>query len=485
MIQILLRLFFRLPFAALYGSMTLFLTIVHNVFLLYYVDMFVSIYKIDKLSFWLGEIAFLIWNSVNDPLFGWMSDRGLLQTSNLVHPIDIVLLRLKRLSWSGPLFAISFSLFWFKWFHPGLQFIICLCLYDGFLTTVELQHTALLADLAVRAHERTLLNKNSSVFSAVGSISVFMSYMFWNKTTQLPFQVFCICVALFSVVGFLISTRCLISHCETQKKLREDFIKYGELDQRDAHLGSSIGFNKYLKQLVVNHNFRWFISMNLLQVFHCHFNSNFFPLFLDTLIGDAVSPGVGPFLLGISFVLPHVNNLYFLKLCKQHGVYKVINWLFYIKLMLAVVMLIMGSKNIWFLCVFIASNRVFTEGTCKLLNLVVSDLVDEDVVTHERDQAASALLFGVSSLLSKPGQTLAPLIGTSLIAFYTGEDIFNKNSFVPIQPHDHSSSSWLSKQEACFALLTVVPILCAVLQIIAWSRFTLHGSRLAKIKSAR
>jgi len=35
-----------------------------------------------------------------------------------------------------------------------------------------------------------------------------------------------------------------------------------------------------------------------LQVFHCHFNSNFFPLFLDALVGDAIAPGIGPMLIG-------------------------------------------------------------------------------------------------------------------------------------------------------------------------------------------
>ena len=69
---------------------------------------------------------------------------------------------------------------------------------------------------------------------------------------------------------------------------------------------------------------------------------------------------------------------------------------------------------------FLFSNRVFTEGTCKLLNLVISDLVDEDYVIHGRRQAVSALMFGTSALVSKPGQTLAPLIGTWLLSVQTG-----------------------------------------------------------------
>ena len=66
------------------------------------------------------------------------------------------------------------------------------------------------------------------------------------------------------------------------------------------------------------------------------------------------------------------------------------------------------------------SNRVFTEGTCKLLNLIVSDLVDEDVVLNNRKQPISALMFGTVAFLSKPGQTLAPIIGTLLLSMETG-----------------------------------------------------------------
>ena len=42
--------------------------------------------------------------------------------------------------------------------------------------------------------------------------------------------------------------------------------------------------------------------------------------------------------------------------------------------------------------------------------------MDEDFVLHNRKQAISALIFGTSALFSKPGQTLAPLIGTWLLA---------------------------------------------------------------------
>ena len=194
-----------------YGSLSLFTTVLHNIFLLFHVDMFVSVYKIDKTSFWIGEIVFLIWNSLNDPLFGWISDRKYL-SSNVGKDhtrTNIILKRVGALSWTGPLFAISFLSFWVPWSYPSIQFVVCLCLYDGFLTMVDLHHSALLADLAVSAETRTKLNSRSSLFSVIGTASVFISYAVWNKENLSSFRMFCLCLTLISFVGFWCMTAML------------------------------------------------------------------------------------------------------------------------------------------------------------------------------------------------------------------------------------------------------------------------------------
>ena len=180
----------------------------HNVFLLFHVELFVSIYKIDKTSFWIGETIFLIWNSLNDPLFGWVSDKGYLQEHGHKQS-SVVLSRLSSLQRYGPLFAGSFLLFWLSWTWPALQFVVCLCLYDGFLTVIDLNHSALLADLSVSDVVRTRLNGYSSVFSAVGSLSVFLSYVAWNKDDLSMFRIFCIVLVVGSMAGFYISTTML------------------------------------------------------------------------------------------------------------------------------------------------------------------------------------------------------------------------------------------------------------------------------------
>lgn len=473
---------FQIPMDMCYGSMSLFLTILHNVFLLYHVDMFVTVYKIDKTSFWIGETIFLIWNSFNDPLFGWLSDSKYLSNSASTNQ-DIVSQRLNKLYINGPLFTLTFLSFWFPWGYPWLQFVVCLCLYDTFLTMIDLHHSALLADLAISSEIRTKLNARSSLFSALGSASVFISYILWDKTNFTSFRIYCVCISVISMLGFFIMASAM-------KQTHSKEIHVKKIENRPdvidiPHKKQSVMV--FVRQLMKHKNFKYFSVMNLVQVFHCHFNSNFFPLFLENLLGG-YSSGFGAFLIGISFLAPHINNLYFLSLCRHYGVYNVINLLFLIKLLISVVMFIAGPSHVWLLCIFVASNRVFTEGTCKLLNLVISDLVDEDYVIHKRKKAVSALMFGTAALVSKPGQTFAPLIGTWLLALQTGKDIFQQGSDFSGLQQDKSSSNQIvldQQRHGFFNLLVYVPIICAVIQLLIWSRFTLKNDRLKWVKLMR
>lgn len=129
-----------------------------------------------------------------------------------------MLTRVRALGWHGPLLAVSFLAFWVSWAPAGLQFLLCLCLYDGFLTLVDLHHHALLADLALSAHDRTHLNFYCSLFSAAGSMSVFASYAFWNKEDFSSFRAFCVVLAAGSGLGFVGATQLLKWRIEATRR---------------------------------------------------------------------------------------------------------------------------------------------------------------------------------------------------------------------------------------------------------------------------
>ena len=477
--------FTKLPIHIAYGGLALFISLLNNVFLLFYVTTFVSVYHIDGTSFFIGETLFLIWNSINDPLFGWMSDSDALKHNKggQNSQLNVIIKRIQALSRFGPLFALSFLTFWFHILPVGLQFSFSLCLYDSFLTMVDLHHQALLADLTIKAEDRVRLNSYCSIFSAAGSVSVFVSFTLWDKENLFHFQLFCVGLAAFVCFGFY-------ACCESMKTYYNSNIeiKKPDIDKSDENsLSSILAAKKYTQQVFRHRNFLTFAAMNIIQVFHCHFNSNFFPLFIHHLLGHTLSPAAGAVLIGLSFLVPHLNNLYFLQLCKRYGTYFVIKCLFIVKFVLAFLMWNLGISYWLVLCLFVISNRVFTEGTCKLLNLIISDLVDEDFVKFKRKTPVSALVFGTAALLSKPGQTLAPLLGSYMLYIQTGKSIFGN------QPHDRITSSNHALdhddsnafKEGCFSVLIFVPIICAISQLFIWHWFSLKGRYLKKIKADR
>lgn len=54
----------------------------------------------------------------------------------------------------------------------------------------------------------------------------------------------------------------------------------------------------YCAGFTVSCSFSLTLFLLPLQVFHCHFNNNFFPLFLEHLLSDSISASTGSILLG-------------------------------------------------------------------------------------------------------------------------------------------------------------------------------------------
>lgn len=71
--------------------------------------------------------------------------------------------------------------------------------------------------------------------------------------------------------------------------------------------------------------------------------------------------------------------------------------------------------------------------------------------------------------------------------FISGRDVFSQsapgtsvNSIQPMNP-----TQTLMYRQACFSILVYVPIVCASVQIVTWSFYKLHGTKLKQISSLR
>lgn len=149
----------------IYYSLLSFLkTSVHYIHLVYYVQTYFIIYQINSYGFWIAQSLFLLWNSFNDLLFGWISDRYIKSISQ----------RFDYLKKSGLFFCLSSLLFWYPFVNDNsllltLQLLLSLCLYDTFLTIIDLNYNSLL--IHITTPKRQLLSSASAIGNALGNKS--------------------------------------------------------------------------------------------------------------------------------------------------------------------------------------------------------------------------------------------------------------------------------------------------------------------------
>ncbi len=95
-------------------------------------------------------------------------------------------------------------MFWFEWTTlTSLQFAVSLIAYDGVLSYMDVNHSALLVELAASEAERAHFTMYNAIFSALGSVSVFVSFAMWDEQDPQRFRVLCAGLAATSTAGFL------------------------------------------------------------------------------------------------------------------------------------------------------------------------------------------------------------------------------------------------------------------------------------------
>jgi Na+/melibiose symporter-like transporter len=116
---------------------------------------------------------------------------------------------------------------------------------------------------------------------------------------------------------------------------------------------------------------------------------------------------------------------------------------------------------------------------------VVANLVDEDMLLHQRANSLSTLLFGVNALFTKPGQSIAPMIGWRMLTYYDEAATANKLTDAREAGVAEGMRGAQTATHVMFLMWTFVPLLCALAQLLVWTRFDLRGSRLQRAKQYR
>jgi glycoside/pentoside/hexuronide:cation symporter, GPH family len=149
----------------------------------------------------LASVIYAIWNALNDPIFGYISDSTRSRHGR----------RIPYMRYTAPFLAATFILVWLAPQHAGdfslfLWMLISMVLYDGCYTIIGLVYSALLPEVTESDTQRNHLQISSSLFGLLGTLLGFIiPDLFRPKAGVLPsFFPLQIAMVVVGVTGMLL-----------------------------------------------------------------------------------------------------------------------------------------------------------------------------------------------------------------------------------------------------------------------------------------
>ena len=156
---------------------------------------------------WIGmaSLVYAIWNAINDPLFGYLSDSTRSRWGR----------RIPYMRFTAPFLALTFVLVWFAPPKAGQEalfwwMLVSMLLYDTAYTIIGLSYASLLPEISESDAERNGLQISSSLFGLLGVLLGFLiPDLFRPKagviSSLLPVQMAMVAVAVVCM-GLIITT---------------------------------------------------------------------------------------------------------------------------------------------------------------------------------------------------------------------------------------------------------------------------------------
>ncbi|XP_020491886.1 transmembrane protein 180-like [Labrus bergylta] len=461
------------PAALAFAMTTLGSCMINNIFSFYYVKLFINKYNVSEAAFHKSQVVYMVWNAVNDPLFGYLQDNSRVPCCSQ-----------RRLSilYGAPLYSLTFLLAWFPWrtYAPGdwlsgLHLTVTLCAFDSLLTFVLLAQCALFAEISSHHQSRLRLVKYSQVASLVGSSSIlFCGVVSKNMEDFGAFQAYTVLIAILSCACMLYTG----FHSESRFDNKGSEPEAQQYEDRPSPQSepSFSNLRTLVLQILTNRDFLTFVVMNFCQVFMLAFFNNFTIILTEHLIPPNVLPSLAKSIMyGAGFICPQLLVLSCQSLLHGLGYYRIILLTFYTEAVMAAIMLALGPQHYYILAFFLTANMVIIQAAFSLFGLPLADIIDTDLQKYKRSSPLSSMVFGTNALFTKPAQSLAPMIVLYILNQFGYEQLKSAGA-------DSNQSDLESLHYVMFYLVCLVPMCIAALQAVAWRPFSIRNSHTVETK---
>ncbi|MFX0034698.1 MAG: MFS transporter [Candidatus Hermodarchaeota archaeon] len=429
------------------SDITAYQTFTFLVFTFYY-----AVVGIDIISIMVAFILWALWNSFNDSLIGFFSDRTHTRWGRRIPWIMISL---------GPLALSVFLLF-----TPPISmditnnipnfvyFMIIIVVFELFFTMYDLNFTALFPELFITVKERTKGNNIRQIFAILGLIMAFVLPGLFISDYSDPaslgqYQLFGIVVAVIILIPALI----FLKFSPREKaEFKEDYKK-------------APNFIDSLKTCIKSKSFAWYIPAEVANWFVYGMLPAIVPLYgkyvlniTDTLLLSL--------LLGIAFISAALfMTILWKPLVQRIGPRK--SWLISMSIWVIILSLLMiiGDPISGMIVFFLMG--IGLSGSLYIIDIVISDIVDEDEVnTGTRREGA---YYGVNMFLMHL---------STVVVFLVIGPVFLISNWYEFNPADVPISSLR-------ILISIFPIIALLIGIFVIYKYPLDGERLKFVKHQR
>jgi GPH family glycoside/pentoside/hexuronide:cation symporter len=432
------------------SDITSYQTFVFLVFTFYFAIVGISITLIM-----IGFIIWALWNSFNDFLIGYLSDRTHTKWGRRIPYILISLI---------PLSIILFFLFT-PIFPIGIEyqianfiyFLIIIIIFELFFTMYDLNYTALFPELFISVDERTKANNLRQAFAIIGLIMAFVLPGLFitdysDPQNLVQYQTFGIVIAIIVVIPGAL------------------FLKFSPKEKAEFHedYKKAPGFIDAIKTCVKSKSFMWYIPAEVANWFVYGILPAIVPLYGKYVL-HITNTLILSLLLGIAFISAAIFMTVLWKpVVQKIGPRK--SWLISMSIWIVTLLPLMfiGDMISGLIVFFLIG--IGLSGSLYIIDLVISDIVDEDEVnTGIRREGA---YYGANMFLMHLSTVVVFLV-IGPVFIISDWEMFDPLNITP---------------EIIFglrSLMAIFPSIALLIALFVIYKYPLHGERLKQVKELR